>query len=416
MNPDFDVAIVGGGIVGLAAAYRLTRERSDRRIVVLEKERAVAGHQTGHNSGVVHSGIYYGPGSAKARMCVEGAAMLKDFCRRHEVPVLVCGKVVVASEESEVPALEELYRRGLANGVSGLALIGRERLSEIEPHVRGIRALHVPETAAVSYASVANKLAALTAAAGGEIRTETELRRVSEDGGRFLLQTTAGNLRARYLIACAGLYSDRIARLEGAEPGIRIVPFRGEYYRLVPERSDLIRGLVYPIPDPGLPFLGPHFTRTVHGEVEAGPNAVLALHREGYTKGRVSLRDLTEYLTYPGFWRMAGRHWRTGIRETLRSLNKKSFVRSLARLVPEIRSKDLRPAEAGVRAQAVAPDGRLVNDFVIVERPRALHVCNAPSPAATASLAIAEEIARRAAAHFWPGNRSAEHQSAHPYR
>jgi L-2-hydroxyglutarate oxidase LhgO len=403
MSQNFDVAVVGAGIVGLATAYRLTRERSDRRVVVLEKEKTCAAHQTSHNSGVIHSGLYYPPGSAKARTCVAGAQLLKDFCREHGIRVVVCGKVVVASEESDLAALEELYRRGSANGVPGLALVGRERLREIEPHVEGIRALHVPEAALVDYTKVADKLAELSTAAGGEVRTDAELRNVREEEGGFLIDTTKGSVRARYLIGCAGLHSDRVARLEGADPGVRIVPFRGEYYRLVRGRSDLVRGLVYSVPSRRLPFLGPHFTRKVDGGVEAGPNAVLAFHREGYTGSRVSLRDLAEVLTYPGFWRMARRHWRAGLGEAWRSMSKKAFVRSLARLVPEIRSKDLEPGRSGVRAQALTSTGRLLDDFLIVERPRALHVCNAPSPAATASLAIAEEVVRLADDRFWSG-------------
>ncbi len=407
MTRDFDVAVVGGGILGLATAYRLTQGPAPRSVVLLEKERRLASHQTGHNSGVIHSGLYYLPGSAKARTCVAGARLLREFCREQGIPVLTCGKVVVASEESDLPVLGELHRRGSANGVHGLTLVDRERLREIEPHVEGVRALHVPETAVVDFAKVARRFAGLATAAGAEIRTDTELRGVRADGGGFLVHTTQRTVRARHLIGCAGLQSDRVARLEGVEPAVRIVPFRGEYYRLVPERSDLIRGLVYPVPDRRLPFLGPHFTRMVDGSVEAGPNAVLAFHREGYKASRVSVRDLADMLTYLGFWRMARRHWGAGAGEAWRSLSKKAFVRSLAKLVPDIRSKDLEPAEAGVRAQAVDPTGRLLDDFLIKESPRSIHVCNAPSPAATASLAIAEEIARIAADRFWGRRTSA---------
>lgn len=402
LSQDFDVAVVGAGIVGLATAYRLTRKPGDRRVVVLEKEHACATHQTGHNSGVIHSGLYYAPGSAKARTCVAGAQLMKNFCREHGIPVVVCGKVVVAREESDLAVLEELYRRGLANGVPGLALIGRGRLREIEPHVEGIGALHVPEAALVDYTKVAEKLSELTTTAGGEVRTDAALRGVREEEGAFIIDTTKGSLRARYLIGCAGLQSDRIARLEGADPQVRIVPFRGEYYRLTAGSSDLIRGLVYSVPNRRLPFLGPHFTRRVDGSVEVGPNAVLAFHREGYTGSRVNLKDLAEVLTYPGFWRMARKHWRAGLGEAWRSVSKNAFVRSLARLVPEIRSEDLEPGRTGVRAQALSPTGRLLDDFLIVERPRAFHVCNAPSPAATASLAIAEEILRLADERLWP--------------
>jgi L-2-hydroxyglutarate oxidase LhgO len=400
LSQDFDVAIVGAGIVGLATAYTLTRSQSHTRVAVLEKERTCAVHQTGHNSGVIHSGLYYAPGSAKARTCVEGARLMKVFCHEHGIPVVTCGKVVVASEEAHLASLEELYRRGSANGVPGLELVGPERLREIEPHVKGIRALHVPEAALVDYTKVAEKLAELTRAAGGEVRTDAELREVHAHKGAFLLHTTKGSLRARNLIGCAGLQSDRVARLEGADPPVRIVPFRGEYYRLAPGRSDLVRGLVYSVPDPRFPFLGPHLTRRIDGTVEAGPNAVLAFHREGYTRSRVNLKDLAEVFAYPGFWRMARQHWRAGLAEAWRSISRKTFVSSLARLLPDIRLTDIEPGRTGVRAQALSPAGRLLDDFLIVERPRALHVCNAPSPAATASLAIADEIVRLARERF----------------
>jgi L-2-hydroxyglutarate oxidase len=309
--------------------------------------------------------------------------------------------VVVATRESDIPALEELHRRGSANGVPRLALVGPEGLREIEPHVEGVRALHVPEAALVDYMQVAGKLAELSTAAGGKVWTGAELRAVLADSNGFLVHTTRGSFRARHLIGCAGLYSDRVARLEGADPTVRIVPFRGEYYRLVPERARLIQGLVYSVPDPQLPFLGPHLTRRLDGIVEAGPNAVLAFHREGYTSWRVNPRDLAETLTYPGLWRMARQHWRAGLFEAWRSISKRAFVRTVARLIPDIQSTDLEAARAGVRAQAMSPTGKLVDDFLIVERPRALHVCNAPSPAATASLAIAREVARVAEGQFW---------------
>jgi L-2-hydroxyglutarate oxidase LhgO len=396
----FDIAIVGGGIVGLATAHRLLEVHPDVRLVLLEKEAEIAAHQTGHNSGVLHSGIYYKPGSAKARTCVEGARLMRDFCAREGIPLEICGKVVVATDESEVPALEELWRRGTANGVPGLAIIGPERLREIEPHAAGVRALHVPGAGILDFREVARALARLVAAAGGEIRTSARVRRLRSDGEGVVLETQAGKVRSRILIACGGLYSDRLARMEVRDLDVRIVPFRGEYYTLLPERCDLVRGLIYPVPDPRFPFLGVHFTRQVGGGVEAGPNAVLAFHREGYTKARVSLRDLGDVLCYPGFWRLARRYWRTGAGEVYRSLSKRAFVRALQKLVPDVRVGDLARGGSGVRAQALVRTGELVDDFLIVDVPRSLHVCNAPSPAATASLAIAEEIVRRAQERF----------------
>jgi len=400
VSEESDVAVVGGGIVGLATAERMSRVHPDCKVAIIEKEDGVAAHQTGHNSGVVHSGIYYSPGSLKARLCVQGGALLREFCRAHGIPLRVRGKLVVATEDYQLAALAELERRGKANSVDGVVTVGPERLREIEPHASGLRALYVSETAVVDFAEVARALAKTITGRGGEIHTGARVLRVRPDSQALVLETTKGPLRTRYLIACAGLYSDRIARLEGADPKARIVPFRGEYYRLVPARSHLVRGLIYPVPDPRFPFLGLHLTRMVNDVVEAGPNAVLALHREGYTKTRLSLRDISEILSYRGFWKFAARHWRTGLAETARSFSKKAFARSLSRLVPDIREQDLQPADAGVRAQALAPTGELVDDFLIVERSRALHVCNAPSPAATASLAIAREIVGLAGSRF----------------
>lgn len=395
MEPLVDVLVVGGGIVGLAAAHRLLEDNPSSRIAVIEKEAAVASHQTGHNSGVIHSGIYYRPGSSKARTCVRGSGLMKEFCRAHGIRFDECGKVVVALEEAELPRLEELHRRGTANGVPGIAMIGPERLKEIEPHSAGMRALHVPGAAIIDYSEVARKLADLIRARGGEVRTGTRVTGIREDGDALVVETSGGPWRTKYLISCAGLHSDRVARMEGGDPGTRIVPFRGEYYEISEERSGLVRGLIYPVPDPEFPFLGVHFTRRIQGGVEAGPNAVLAFSREGYRKSQVRPRDLAETLFYPGFWRLARKYWRTGFDEMVRSFSKKAFVKALAKLVPEIRESDVKPGGSGVRAQALSPSGNLIDDFLIAERPRALHVLNAPSPAATASLAIAEEIARR---------------------
>jgi L-2-hydroxyglutarate oxidase len=400
MSSKYDIAIVGGGIVGLATGYRLRAKYPGSRLLLLEKEDRLAAHQTGHNSGVIHSGLYYRPGSSKARTCVSGGEMLKAFCREHEIPYNLCGKVVVATREAELPALQTLHERGTANGVPDLAIIGPERLKEIEPHAAGIRALHVPHAGIIDFSQVSNKLGELIVKAGGEVRTSTRLTNVVSDNGSLVLETNQGAFHTRRLITCAGLQSDRVTKLEGGNPKARIVPFRGEYYEIVPERQHLVKGLIYPVPDPRFPFLGVHFTRMIQGGVEAGPNAVLAFQREGYTKLQVSPRDLAEVLFYPAFWRLALTYWKTGIGEMVRSVSKRAFVKALSALVPEIRREDVRRAGSGVRAQALASSGKLVDDFLIVERPRALHVCNAPSPAATASLAIADEIVRRAGESF----------------
>ncbi len=372
----------------------------DLRVVVVEKEAEVASHQTGHNSGVIHSGIYYKPGSEKARTCVRGAEMMKEFCRRHEVPFDCCGKVVVATEEDELPSLEGLHERAVANGVPGVALIDADRLHEIEPHSAGIRALHVSSSGIVDYRRVAETMSRRLVDRGCELRTGTAVRGIRRTVSETVLETTRAPVRTRYMIGCAGLQSDRVARLEGGHPDLRIIPFRGEYYELEAARRDLVKGLIYPVPDPRFPFLGVHFTRCINGSVEAGPNAVLALSREGYKKTQIRLRDLGGVLAYPGFWKLASRYWRTGLDEFTRSFSKGAFVKALSRLIPAIREDDLVAGGAGIRAQALRPNGQLEDDFVIIDRPHALHVCNAPSPAATASLAIATEIVRRASSLF----------------
>lgn len=401
MSQQFDIGIVGGGIVGLATAYQLSRSHPHLRLVVLEKEAAPAAHQTGHNSGVIHSGLYYRPGSSKAATCVRGGELLKAFCDEHGVPYKLCGKVVVATTEEEIPRLEDLHGRGTANGVPELSLIGPERLREIEPHATsGIQALHVPQAGIIDYTAVTRALASALEAVGGELRLGVRVTASRPEPDGLALETTSGSVRMRYLINCAGLHSDRVARLEGAQLPARIVPFRGEYYKLAEPSWDLVRGLIYPVPDPRFPFLGVHFTRMIQGGVEAGPNAVLALAREGYAKSDINVRDLLGVLTYRGFWRLAFRHWRMGWDEIRRSYSKRLFVAALARLVPEIQEKDLADGGAGVRAQALSPDGSMVDDFLFAQRPRALHVLNAPSPAATASLAIGEQIVERAAANF----------------
>ena len=407
-----DVAVIGGGIVGLATAMALAG-RTRASIVVLEAEGRLAAHQTGHNSGVIHSGLYYKPGSLKARNCVEGREALYRFCAGHGIAHERCGKLVVAVDERESPRLEELERRGRANGLQGLRRLGPEEIREREPHARGIAGLLVPDTGIVDYTAVTEAYADEVRAAGGVIVTGarvTACRRDPAAGGSapaIVLETPRGATRCGALVNCGGLHSDRVARMCGVEPGVRIVPFRGEYYDLVEERWHLVRNLVYPVPDPAFPFLGVHFTRRVHGGVEAGPNAVLALKREGYGRADVSLRDTAELLAYPGFWRMGLRHWRMGLHESWRSTRTGAFVAALRRLVPEIRRADVHRAGAGVRAQALEPDGRLVDDFLVVEAERMIHVLNAPSPAATASITIGRTIAARAAERFGLARRDA---------
>ena len=396
----FDVVIIGGGIVGLAVAMAFTERFPRLRLAVLEKEDRVAAHQSGHNSGVIHSGLYYRPGSVKAKLCVEGAAAMVEFCREHGIRCEKCGKVVVATGEEEIPALEELYRRGSANGVANLALIGPERLREIEPASRGLRALHVPGAGITDYAAVTRRYAEIVRSRGGEVRVGTRVTGFRTQGAERVLETTAGAVSARYIINCAGLYSDRLAGLAGARLESMIVPFRGEYYELAAERQHLVKGLIYPVPDPRFPFLGVHFTRRIGGGVEAGPNAVLALRREGYRKTDLHLAEALGMLAFPGFWRMVGRYWRTGLGEFYRSLNRRAFLLDLQRLVPELRLEDLRRGGAGVRAQAVDRNGRLVDDFHFVRTEGMIHVQNVPSPAATASIPIGRAIVAMATQAF----------------
>lgn len=409
MAPDrFDLAVVGAGIVGLAAAMEVARSYPRLRLLVLEKEARIAAHQTGHNSGVIHSGIYYKPGSLKAECCVSGRAALIDFCEENGVPYELCGKVIVATQAEELPRLEELFRRGQANGVEGLEMIGPQRLKEIEPHANGLRALYSPATGIIDFTQVAEAYAGKIRSLGGEVLTSHEVKDVAQRDGLLIITTSGGEFRSSHLINCAGLFSDRLARIAarsiGATSGgggeIRIVPFRGEYYKIVPEKRFLVRNLIYPVPDPKFPFVGVHFTRMIHGEVEAGPNAVLAFAREGYRKSDFNPRDLWESLSYKGFRSLAKRHWKMGLEEIHRSLSKRAFVKALQRLLPEIREEDLIPGGAGVRAQAVAPTGALVDDFVITRTGNAIHVLNAPSPGATASLAIGKKIVEMAAQGF----------------
>jgi (S)-2-hydroxyglutarate dehydrogenase len=390
----FDFAIVGGGIVGLSTARALLGRHPNAGVLVLEKEEGWARHQTGHNSGVIHSGVYYKPGSLKARFSREGVATLLEFCREQRIAFEICGKVIVATKPDELPRLDDLYERGLKNGLK-VEKIGPNELEELEPHAAGLAALKVPETGIVDFTQVAEAFATVVEEEGGVLRTSTEVEYVSETEGEVEISTNRGTFRARSLINCAGLHSDRVALLCGVETGVKIVPFRGEYYELKPEKRHLVKNIIYPLPDPSFPFLNVHLTRTVEGGVEAGPNAVLGLAREGYRKTDINIKDSCEALTYPGLWRLARTYWRTGIRELVRSFSRKVFTRSLKKLVPEIEEEDLAPIEAGVRAQALAKDGELVNDFLIVDGKSSVHVLNAPSPAATAAIPIGETIAER---------------------
>ncbi|MCW8129832.1 MAG: L-2-hydroxyglutarate oxidase [Planctomycetota bacterium] len=389
-----DVAIIGGGIVGLATAYHVLQRHPGKRAIVLEKENGLANHQTGHNSGVLHSGIYYKPGSLKALNCRQGKQAMEAFCKAEGVEYEICGKVVVAVDEKELPALQRIHERAVANGVA-CELIGRERLLELEPHAAGVKALHVPETGIVNYRQVCERLGARIREGGGEILFNAKARKVDARADEVVVETAAGEVHAKLAVNCAGLYCDRVARLAGRDPGAKIVPFRGEYYELKPEAKHLCKNLIYPVPDPSFPFLGVHFTRMVGGHVECGPNAVLAFRREGYRRRDIHLGELFESLTYPGFLRLAAKYWRSGMGEMWRSFSKRAFVKALQRLMPEIRAEHLEPAPAGVRAQALARDGSLVDDFLIVESDRMVHVCNAPSPAATASLNIGRTIVEK---------------------
>lgn len=396
MAERFDLVIIGGGIVGLATAYRFGERFPGRRIVLLEKEPELARHQTGHNSGVLHSGIYYKPGSLRATNCREGRQAMVEFCAEHSIPHEISGKVIVAVVDVEIPRLERILERGQANGVR-CELIGRERLAELEPHAAGVRAIHVPDAGIVDYVAVCRRLAEVIRERGGEIRTNARVTAIEQRAGEVIVESSGGAVTGRLAVNCTGLQSDRTAKLAGRGPDAKIVPFRGEYYKLKPEAEHLCRNLIYPVPDPQFPFLGVHFTRMVQGGIECGPNAVLAFAREGYTKCDINLRDLCESLTYIGFLRMAARHWKTGCGEMWRSFSKRAFVRALQRLMPEIRAEHLHPAPAGVRAQALARDGTLVDDFLIFEHGNVVNVCNAPSPAATASLNIGRLIVEKLA-------------------
>jgi L-2-hydroxyglutarate oxidase len=394
------ILIIGGGLVGLATACKLSRRCPAARVTVLEKEDRLCAHQSGHNSGVLHAGLYYKPGSLKARLAVSGVQEMIEFCRQHSIPHEICGKLVVAAGESEVPRLRDLHDRGTRNGLAGLRLLNREQMREVEPHAGGVAALHVPQEGIVDYAKVCEAMQKEIETRGGSVLLKAEVAALQLKNGEWRIGTTAGDQAADFLINCAGLHCDRVSLLAGEKREVRIVPFRGEYYRIKPERQHLIRNLIYPVPDPQFPFLGVHFTRLIHGGIEAGPNAVLAFAREGYRKTDINLPDLWDALSFPGLWRFLAKHKRMGWEELRRSFSQRLFCESLQKLVPEIRAQDLAPGGAGVRAQAMSPDGNLVQDFCLLHRPRALHVLNAPSPAATASLAIGEEISNLVASEI----------------
>jgi L-2-hydroxyglutarate oxidase len=404
MASQYDLTIIGGGILGLATALKLGAAHPALRILLLEKEAELARHQTGNNSGVIHSGLYYRPGSLKARSCVSGRKELIAFCGENKIPYEICGKVVVATSQEELPRLEELHRRGIANGLQNLEMIGAERLKELEPHTTGIKALYVPETGIVDYRKVAAAYAEKIRNAGGDIRLSQRVVGILNPPGEIVLQTSGGDYRTKYLINCCGLQSDIVAHMMGGNDNgkeeHRIIPFRGEYYKLAPDREFLVRNLIYPVPDPTFPFLGVHFTRMAKGGVEAGPNAVFAYAREGYRHTDINLGDLWRTVSFCGFWAITAKYWQTGMGELYRSLSKAAFVRALQKLLPEIQERDLVPGGAGVRAQAVSASGALVDDFVIQQSRNAVHVLNAPSPGATASLAIGRQICEMAEKNF----------------
>ncbi|HLR60238.1 MAG TPA: L-2-hydroxyglutarate oxidase [Pseudogracilibacillus sp.] len=390
----YDVVIVGGGIVGLSTGMAIYEKYPGIKLLVIEKESEVAKHQTGNNSGVIHSGIYYTPGSFKARFAKQGSKEMQEFCKKHDVPYDMCGKVIVASNEEELPLLEDLYERGLENELD-IEKIDQARLKEIEPHIAGVAGIRVPQAGIVDYTAVSKKFTEIIQSNGGEILLDTELIKIKEHSDSVTLETSKGNFEAKLAINCAGLHSDRVAEATGYKTDMKIVPFRGEYYVLKPEKRYLVNNLIYPVPNPKFPFLGVHFTRMIDGTIEAGPNAVLGFKREGYKKTDISMKDTFESILFPGLWRLGGKFVKEGISEYARSFSKAMFTKSLQKMIPEITEDDLIPAPAGVRAQAITSDGQMVDDFEIIEGKRSIHVCNAPSPAATASIGIGKEVANR---------------------
>lgn len=396
----YDIIVTGGGIVGLATALQIQKQKPKLKILILEKEKQLASHQTGHNSGVIHSGIYYKPGSLKARNCINGYEQLLSFCREEEIPFELCGKIIVATSHEELQPLENIYQRGVENGLKGLKKLKKEELHEHEPHVNGIAGILVPQTGIVNYRRVAEKYGEKLKAGGADILLMHHVKDIRQRSHGTEVITNRGTFTTRLMINCAGLYSDKVARMTGQAHDLKIVPFRGEYYELAPEKQHLVRNLIYPVPDPNFPFLGVHFTRMIEGGVEAGPNAVLAFAREGYKKSDINIAELTETLNWPGFQKVAGKYWKTGMGEMYRSFSKAAFTKALQKLMPEIREKDLIPGGAGVRAQACDRSGGLIDDFLILESKGVVNVCNAPSPAATSSLSIGETVAGLALQQF----------------
>lgn len=390
----YDFTIIGGGIVGLAVGHALFGRYPKASVLIIEKEQEVAAHQTGHNSGVIHSGIYYKPGSFKAKFAKAGNQSMTAFCQKHGLKVDICGKVIVATNKKELPLLDHLYQRGIDNGLD-LRMLSKEELHEAEPYVNGLAAISVPTAGIVSYKEVAEKLASLIAEKGGEIQLGTTVETISESNEGATIETDKGTFQTSYLINCAGLHSDRIAKLAGYHVDMKIVPFRGEYYKLRPEKRHLVKNLIYPVPNPDFPFLGVHFTRMIDGEVDAGPNAVLSFKREGYRKTDIDWQDVAEVIRYKGFWQLATKYWKEGTEEMIRSFSKKKFVENLQHLIPDVTEADLVPGPSGVRAQALTTDGKLVDDFQLIRGRKSLHVCNAPSPAATASLEIGKAIVEK---------------------
>ncbi len=396
----YDIIVIGGGIVGLATALNLQQKNPKLKLLILEKEAKLAAHQTGHNSGVIHSGIYYKPGSLKAQNCIAGYRKLLDFCEQEGVPYELCGKIIVATSTDELQPLENIYERGIANGLQGLKKLGQEELHEHEPHVNGIAGILVPQTGIINYTKVAQKYAEKLEAGGAQILLHHEVKSIRQRVWGIEVVTQRGAFNAKVMVNCAGLYSDKVARMTGQSLNLKIVPFRGEYYELAPEKQQLVKNLIYPVPDPNFPFLGVHFTRMIEGGVEAGPNAVLAFRREGYKKLSIHLPELIETLRWPGFQKVIGKYWQTGMGEMYRSFSKAAFTKALQKLMPQIREQDLIPGGAGVRAQACDKDGGLIDDFLILESKGIVNVCNAPSPAATSSLAIGETVADLALKHL----------------
>ena len=402
MNSDqYDIAIIGGGIIGLSTAMHILQKRPTLKVVVVEKENTLAKHQTGNNSGVIHSGIYYKPGSWKSEFCVSGVTKIKEFCDDNEIEYVECGKTIVATSENELGRLQDLYERGQANGVPGLEMIGPERLQEIEPHVAGVQALWSPKTGIVDYVKITNRYADIFQENGGSVLLNTMVQNIDVREGEINIDTNNGTLNTKHVINCAGLYSDKVAEMMGQDIGVHIIPFRGEYYKISSSSEHLVKGLIYPVPDPRFPFLGVHYTRNIHGYVEAGPHAVLAFQQEGYKKTDINVGELSRTFMFPGFWKMLKNNWKTGMSELYRSYNKNKFVSDLQRLIPSIDSDSLVAGGAGVRAQAVDKTGFLLDDFKIVETSNSLHVINAPSPGATSSLAIGEHLSDLAEKNFY---------------